>query len=71
MVEDASDFKGFVKPFFVEFLFGQGIEGYLFNLNLFDGCLQLSRPLSDHVLLPNLAFGLPVVGPNGFVKYGE
>lgn len=67
VVKNTSDRDRLIKPFFFELLFAYFAKRNHVKGNLLNFASQFLGTLSYHVLLPDFALYLPVIGPNSVV----
>ena len=68
VVEQSPQLDRLVQPLLVKFCLGNRGHRDLLQCHLFKVLLKLARSLFDQILLPDLAFQLPVVCPTRVIK---
>ena len=71
VVENTPNHQRLVQPLLVKLLFFLLAKGDVLNINGHGLFLKTESSTVDHVLLPDFALDLPVIGPPSFVENGH
>ena len=67
MIEESSDFDGFVEPFFIELLFRHRSDWYVIYIDEFRLFTKFLCPSLNQALLPLLPLKLPSISPDSVI----